>query len=252
MRARTAAVALLTAILTLVPAIPRAQQSAQALPSGRTAGQRNVLVLSIDHFTHPYVRLLFEAFSNELLGATDAPAVYFESLDASLITQPHYLEGLRQWLRQKYARRRMDVVVPLGEDALAFLADAQGEPWPAAQVLYLEAGSVRVDTRTKLPRAGGLLLTDHSLDALATIKTILPGTTHVALLYGASAVEITRWGGFADKVRTAGLEPIELVGISLEETVAAVGSLPRRPSSCYWVRPWTPAETSYRQGRPAV
>ena len=85
---------------------------------------------------------------------------------------------------------------------------------------------VRVDTRSTLPRAGGLLLEDHFHDAVGVIKTILPDTKGVALIYGASSIELARWGGFAEKVRKTGLDPIEIVGASLEETLSAVARLP--------------------------
>ena len=157
--------------------LARAQERAAAPQQPRAATQRSILFLAIEDFTRPYVRLLFEGFSNELMSAPDAPAIYFESLDASRFEHEQYLEDLRAWLRRKYADTRIDLVVAMSEDAVGFLADAQGEPWPTAQVLFLEAGSVRIDTRITLPQAGGLLLEDHFADAVGVIKRILPETT---------------------------------------------------------------------------
>jgi signal transduction histidine kinase len=61
---------------------------------------------------------------------------------------------------------------------------------------------------------------------LRTATDLLPNLRHLALIYGASAIELTRWAGYGQMVREAGLEPIELVGLSVEETRAAVGRLP--------------------------
>jgi signal transduction histidine kinase len=58
------------------------------------------------------------------------------------------------------------------------------------------------------------------------MKTILPETRQVALVYGGSPLEIARWQGFADKVRKGGLEPVELRGLSMDDTRAAVSRLP--------------------------
>lgn len=188
--------------------------------------QQGVLFLSVEDFTRPYVRLMFEAFSDEVLRAPGAPAIYFESLDATRFEEKEYMDDVRDWLRRKYQGTRIDLVVSISEDALAFLADERGEPWPAAKVLYLEAGGVRVDTPTELPQAGGLLLTDHTVDALGVVKTILPDTKRVAMLIGASALERLRWREFAGKVRMSGMEPIELAALSMTEGLAALSRLP--------------------------
>ncbi len=206
--------------------LTRAAQPAEPAAVRGVSVQPTVLVLAIEDFTRPWVRLVFEAFSEVVAAAPNSPAIYLESLDALRFQEPQYLEDLREWLRRKYRNMRIDLVVPMGEDALGFLIDAHGEPWPAARMLYLEAGIIGFDTRSALPQAGGLMLEDHFPDALGTIKTILPETRRVALVYGASGVEMKRWRGFAERVRQADLEAIELAGVSMEDVVAAVARLP--------------------------
>ena len=203
-------------------------QVSQPAPSPEAAvaeAQQNVLFLAVDDFTRPYVRILFEAFSDHVLSSPRAPAIYFESLDAARFGQREYLDSVRDWLHRKYANTRIDLVLPLGEDALGFLAAEHGEPWPGAHVLYLESGVPRVDTRA-LPQTGGVQLEDSFASALEVVKAILPETKQVALLYGASAIEIIRFNQFAEKVRDAGLEPIELTRMSIEQMLDAVARLP--------------------------
>jgi signal transduction histidine kinase len=215
------------ATLVVMAALPASGALRTQAPDEREAAtQPSILFLAIDDFTRPYMRFMFEAFTDAVATAGHAPAIYFESLDASRFEEPQYLEGLREWLGRKYAERRIDLVVPIGEDALGFLVASRGEPWPGAQVLYFESGSVRFDTRTTLPKAGGLLLEDHCSAAFDLFKTILPDTRRLALVYGASAIELARWRGYAEKVREANFEPIELVGMTLEETRTAVARLP--------------------------
>src|SRR5262245_34639583 len=211
-------------LATIGSALHAQEESTPKAASATT--QRGVLFLAVEDFTRPYVRLIFESFSDEVLRAPDAPAIYFESLDATRFEQKGYMEEVREWLRRKYQGTRIDLVVPISEDALVFLADQHGEPWPTARVLYLEAGGVRVDTPTQLPQAGGFLLTDHTVDALGVLKAVLPDTKHVAILIGASALEQMRWHSFADKVRMAGLEPIEFAAMSMEDSLAALSRLP--------------------------
>jgi signal transduction histidine kinase len=214
------------ALMMLMPvSLTRAAQRAQSKPVGDVNAQPSILFLAVDDFTRPYMPLIFGGFSDAVSTAPNAPAIYFESLDASRFAQPQYLEDLREWLRRKYRDTGIDLVVSVGEDALGFLADSHGEPWPDAQVLYFESGTISVDSRT-LPQAGGMLLEDPTSDVLGVVKTILPDRRRMALVYGASAVEIRRYRGLAEEVRSAGFEPIELVGVSMEETRAAVARLP--------------------------
>jgi signal transduction histidine kinase len=223
MRDRCACV--LVAGVLAATVVPPATAQPQAGPSagGR---QRGVLFLAIEDFTRPYVRLMFESFSRALLEAPDAPAVYFESLDAPRFERKEYSGQLREWLRRKYAGVRIDLVVPVSDFALAFLADARGEPWPEAQVLYIESGSITVDTARQLPRAGGILMGDHYVEMMRVIAAILPGTRRLALLKGGSALEASRWLGFDERVRMAGLEPFDLVDLSIEDALSQVARLP--------------------------
>jgi signal transduction histidine kinase len=212
-------------MLVVVCAIAGVDAARAAQPE--SGAQQSLLFLAVDDFTRPYMRLLFESFSNAVGAAEpNAPAVYFESLDALRFEDRQYLDDVREWLRRKYRDTRIDLIVAISEDALAFLADARGEPWPSAQVLFLESTSVRVDTRTALPHAGGILLDDHFVEMLGVMKTVLPATRHVALVSGASTVEVTRWRDMPGYVRTAGLDPIDLATVSIEETLGRIAQLP--------------------------
>jgi signal transduction histidine kinase len=193
----------------------------------RGAGEpRNILLLGIDELTRPYMRFLFEAFTDALATVPNPPGIFFESIDASRFPEAQYLKEARGWLAGKYKDTPIDLVVTIGDDALGFLADAHGEPWPSAQVLYFESGYIRFDVRDALPRAGGILFEEFFPSTLEVLKTILPKTKRVALSYGASPVERIRWSTYAEKIRQAHLEPVELVGLSLEETRAALLRLP--------------------------
>src|SRR5262245_14781068 len=125
---------LLAILLTLatMPAFAvRIQAQDTSAPSRRE--QKSILFLATDHFTRPYMRLIFEGFTDEVLKSSNPPGLYFETLDASRFEEDQYLENLRGWLREKYRERHIDMIVAIAEDALGFLARSRGEPWPAAQ-----------------------------------------------------------------------------------------------------------------------
>src|SRR5262245_44344902 len=152
MRDRRLLLALLVALaLTAVTPVGGVQQAESPTPRVDTP-QSSVLFLSLEDFTQPYVRLLFEAFSKAVLVGPNAPAIYFEALDAMRFERKEYFNELRELLRHKYRDTRIDLVVPNSEAAVAFLAEGRGEPWPKAGVLFLESTSMRVDKRRTLPQ----------------------------------------------------------------------------------------------------
>ena len=188
--------------------------------------QPAVLVLAADDFTRPYLRLIFEGFSSVVTSGSSAPAIYFESIDITRFEEPHYRELSRDWLSRRYKGRRIDLVVPLGEDALGFLIPPTVSPWPGARVLFLEAGSVKFDLPRELPVAGGMLLDDLNDAVVATVKTVLPATSHIALLYGSPDIERARWVSFREAVRRAGLEPIDLLVSAVDDVKSQIARLP--------------------------
>ena len=222
---RSVTLVLLVAVAISAAPLTGSARQAASPPGGEAGAQKSILVLAQDDFTRPYIRLLFEAFTSEVSAAAQAPAIFFESLDAARFEDPLYLDALRVWLRSKYKERPMDMVVTIGEEALGLLVASHGALWPAAQVLYFESDSVRFDTRV-LAQAGGLLTRDHFPVEVETIKTFLPDARHVVLMYGASTLEGTRWRNYPERVRNAGLEPLQLVGVSMDEMGGAVKQLP--------------------------
>jgi signal transduction histidine kinase len=187
-----------------------------------------LLILASDDYTQPWIQLLADGFREVTSKARVQPVVYFESLDNVRFADPAYVGKFRQWLQSKYEHTPVDVVVPIGDHSLGFLANARGEPWPDANVIYMESGWSDIDTRTLLPRSTGVILEDQFPVALRVIKQVLPETKHVALFYGASNVEQDRFRGFADKVReiNLGLEPINLSTVAMEELVEHTSQLP--------------------------
>lgn len=216
--------AVFAAILALPLPLRAAQPAGGAAAPARPIQQPAVLVLAIDAFTLPYVRLTFEAISETLAAAPEQPAVYLESFDASRFEEPGYLDTTRTWLRHKYAGRRIDLVVALGQDTFDVLAAQRGEPWPGARILLADTGTLDLT----LPQASGLSLESHIADALGAMRAILPATERVVLIYGASAVEEARYRSYREAVRHAGLEPIVISGAAMEEIVQRVAVLPAR------------------------
>jgi hypothetical protein len=88
--------------LTMTVSTGWAAQSHQSADVDDTEAQSSILFLAIDDFTRPYMRLIFEAFTDAVSTAAKPPAIYFESIDASRFGEPRYLENLLDWLSRKY------------------------------------------------------------------------------------------------------------------------------------------------------
>ncbi len=190
--------------------------------------QSQILILAADDFTRPWVQLTVDGFRDAVLKQPNPPVLSFETLDAPRFDGPEYAEKLRAWWSYKYRDRRFDLIVALGEETVRFLAEHDGDPWPQTPVLFAEVGGVRVDTARHLPHAEGMIFEEHFQAALRVVKSILPATTHVALIRGASLTESDRWNSFDEGVRGAGLglTPIVLAGLSMEDLLFKVAHLP--------------------------
>lgn len=204
-----------------------AQSGASADGPAAKATQPGIVVIAPDDITRPWVGLITQGFRDVVLAGEEQPAVHFESLDLVRFENASYSEGLRRWLGEKYRSTRVDVVVALGEPALTFLASRPGEPWPGASVIYIEAGGVGIDVPRVLPDSTGVILEDSFASALDVVRQILPETRRIALVAGTSKVEESRFGGFGDKVRQAGLQPLILSALGLDGVASAVASLHR-------------------------
>ena len=113
-----------------------------------------------------------------------------------------------------------------GQEAVEFLAG--GDPWPSVPVLYADVGAPTIDISRTLPGATGLVFEDHFRAALAVIKSLFPDTVRVGLIHGASTGERSRFRGFADQVRAAGLglEPVDLTVLATNDLLRQVAHLP--------------------------
>jgi signal transduction histidine kinase len=221
---------LCSTLIVLLAAAAAARVDAQGQSPSRRSGQLAILVLAVDDETRPWVRLVRDGFTEAVLEAADPPELYFETLDAARFTADDYLEAFRDWLTRKYHDRRVDLVVPLFEDALYFLEAARGQPWPDAAVLYIEAGGLTHDVSERLPQATGVLMEPYVKPTLTVIKQILPDTERIAFVYGSSNVERMRYDGLADVMRGAnlGLDPLVLAGLSMDDLLARIAHLPER------------------------
>lgn len=209
---------------------PRAALAAGQVGSdGRRDGPA-ILMFAVNDPSRPWVPIITQGFLDVVDEAPEPPVVYVEYLDTPRFDEPDYADEFREWLRRKYRQIRIDLLVVRGQESVEFLAQAGGEPWPGVPVLWAEFGGLTIDISESLPGATGVVLESHTRQALQIIKTLLPDTERLALVYGGSTVERARYAGFAPLVRRAnlGLEPIDLGGLAMDDLLDRVARLPER------------------------
>jgi signal transduction histidine kinase len=221
----------LAALLTLLAvSVPQAAVGGGPDSPGERRGGPAVLMFAVYDANRPWVPIITQGFLDVVNAAPEPPTVYVEYLDTVRFGEPAYADEFRAWLRRKYRQTRLDLVVVRGQESVEFLAQPGGNPWPGVPVLWGELGGLTIDISASLPEATGVILESHRQRALQTIKTVLPDTQHLALVYGGNAVERARYSGFGSLVREAnlGLEPIDLGGLTMDELRERVSRLPER------------------------
>jgi signal transduction histidine kinase len=195
---------------------------------GLKTEQPAALILSGEDLTRPWVRGIVSGIRDAILEKRPDVTVYQEFLDSPRFENADYIHGIRDWLRKKYYARRLDLLVVIGQDAVDFLSRGRGEPWPGVPVVYADIGALTIDISQTLPGATGVVFEDTLRPALGVIKTILPGTKRVALIYGASPLEQSRFSGWAARVREIdpNLEAMDLGGLTMGDVLKRVAHLP--------------------------
>ncbi len=112
--------------------------------------------------------------------------IYEESFDEAWLGHSRsYERTMESFLRDKYAKRGIDVVVPIGDYPLKYVQSRRKALFPDAKLMYVGWRS----PQSSIPDATGLVL---RLDLGPTLQVALaqnPGTHHVLLIAGATAVD---------------------------------------------------------------
>ena len=210
------------------------------LACGATAATRDVeaslatspqiLVVFSDDPSQSWIHEMTDAMNEVVDEHTgNAPAWYFEYLDALRFQDQEHEREFGAAIRDKYRDRRMDLIVPIASNAIAFAAAAREELWPGVPVLAAEYGGARTLARIASQPKTTTLAFEYGLPSvLATMKQVFPDTTGVAVSYGVSAGERRRESGVAADVRNAGFDLIEIAAPTLAALLERVGHLPER------------------------
>jgi ABC-type uncharacterized transport system substrate-binding protein len=223
-KARTI-VSALACILTTCGIVALTPPTASAL-----ATSPQILVLFSDDPSQSWVHEITEGLSrvgDERSG--NAPAWYFEYLDAVRFQNAERDGQFRAAIGDKYRTRRLDLIVAVASNAIAFIAAARDQLWPDVPVLAAEYGAGGAALRiASVPNVSTLSFEYGLTPSLATIKRVFPDAAHLVISSGISAAERARESELVDDVRRAGFDYAELNAATLAEMRERVAHLPDR------------------------
>ena len=185
--ATAVALAVLLAAAFSVASTPGAGTAAPRPGAAPPGSPTRIVVLHSERLELPGSLRFDESFRAALAAGGDRSFdVYSESLDTARFSTERDRQAQRDHLRQKYADRKPDLIISLGEAARDFLVRHGARLFPGTPIIAggtreaidaLPAGIIGVVTRTQMRSTLELALRLH------------PGTRRVLVLAGASPVD---------------------------------------------------------------
>lgn len=162
--------------------------------------------------------------------------VHSEHLDVSRFPDPAYQQELAEFLRRKYADRKVDVVIVALASGLDFALEYRKHAFPGVPVVFCAVDHREVSARRLPADVIGVPIT-FDLDATLELALQLhPGTERVYIVTGKSKFDV-EWQNESRRVFRAyedKLEFVHLAGLSMADLTKQVAELPAN-SIVYYV-----------------
>jgi GAF domain-containing protein/ABC-type uncharacterized transport system substrate-binding protein len=220
-RGRTGGRVLLVALLALLCGAPSG-------PARMVRPARTVVLL------YPEARLLPEILAVEdairpVLDPGGAVSLYTEYLDLARSPDVHYERQVIALLREKYASRRVDLIIPVAFPALRFFLSHRAELFPGVPAVFTAAN---LDAVTGLDLGSditGVRLPSEWGATLEAALALQPGTRRAVVISGASATDQNLQAAAAhDLARYNGqIEVTYLAGWPIARLLDEVATLPK-------------------------
>jgi PAS domain S-box-containing protein len=182
----------------------------------------------------PSNAVIDEAVRKVLLSRPDMPVDYFaEYLESDRFPEEAAALGLRDYIRQKYAGRRIDLVIAVSEVALTFVLRFREELFPDAPIVHSGVTAPDASANGAAQLTGVVTGSAAYGETLALALSLHPSTERVFVVAGAPT------GTFLDTVRTdlRAFEPrvplTYLTGLPVPRLLDAVKAVPPRSLILY-------------------
>ena len=193
------------------------------------AAQHRVLLLYDERTDLPGLAVLDAGLARNLAaGSPGAVEVYREAMDLSRFPSDRHRLLLKDYLRDKYADKRIDVVIPVLGPALDFALAHGPEVFPGAAMVFCGIDRRELDARRLPPTVTGVILKREFAPTLELALRLHPGTRHVVHVAGSSDFDRRLVDAARAEYREAGHETaVEyLLGLPLPDLLDTLAHLP--------------------------
>jgi signal transduction histidine kinase len=192
---------------------------------------KRVLVLYWYNKDYPGNVLFEQAFINVLEGAQVSGLEYYpEYLESNRFPGENQELLLRDYLRQKYADRALDVVVAVTDPAMDFLLKYRADLFPQAPIVFLGIRKPAQDKLATHPGITGILAASTHKETLDVALRLNPDTEQVFFVSGdfennnsLETIARTQFASYESKVRIT-----YLTNLPLEQLIETTKTLPAK------------------------
>jgi PAS domain S-box-containing protein len=164
--------------------------------------------------------------------ATNLPlpaVVYIENLDLQHFDSPEYRQEIMEWLRVKYAGRKLDAIVTENEQTAEMAFKVRTKLWPAVPLVFVDSGRMDVMNVAAQTNFTSLVAYPEVQETLQAALRLCPDTRRIAFVssIGNGYVELYRRDlQQVENFATNRFEVIKLIGLTMAETKQRLASLP--------------------------
>jgi signal transduction histidine kinase len=215
--------------ILLIVCVGLATSIAGCLPV--SAATRQVVLLFDERVDLPGLSLLDAELVRTLRSNSTEPIeVYREVMDLSRFGSSSYKTLLRDFLRAKYADKKIDVVVAIMAPALDFLLASGDLIFPGTPIVFCGVDRIQLGSRSLPSNLYGVLIKREFAPTLELVLRLHPKTENVVVVSGTSEFDTTLLAQAQKEFRSyeKRVSFTYLSELSLQQLLATLARLPPR------------------------
>jgi len=199
------------------------------------ARARSILVLDQSEPRGPFYFQIFAGIRADVNADTRAhTSLYAENLDLSRFNSKEFEESLQRHLKAKYRDRSIGVIVAIGAATLDLVLRWRAELWPGIPVVFAMVDEIDFKRLNPPNDVTGGIVSVPLADSIRAARAVVPDLRSVVfvgdpwerqVIYGNWKLEIP--------AATAGLNVMDLTGLTMAETRRQVETLPKGTAIIY-------------------
>ena len=198
--------------------------------AGETA--KRILILHSYNYTFPATSMASDGVRSRLLeGSPEKIELNAEYLDLARFSEPGHESLMANFLRDRYAQRRPDIVVVIGGDALPFVIQHRDDFAPHVPVVFLGVSRQGYEAAKPPPDVTGHIvdLDGNLAKTIDLAERLQPEAQRLFIIAGSGLVD-RRWQVIARRIieaRDRKLETTYLFDLRYDELIAKVAEIPK-------------------------